>query len=68
LNAAQASAVMIFVALVIAQNGAALEDDAALARLFEQSELLHLLANFIFVPAEEACGLCDRPAAGDFVS
>ena len=33
----------------------------------DQSKLLHLLADLVFVPAKKACGLRDCPAVGDLV-
>ena len=47
--------------------GTGLEDDASLARLFGQPKLLHLRAHLVLVTAKEACGLCNRPAVGEFV-
>ena len=51
------------VILLITLWGLVLEDDAPLTRLFGQPKLLHLRAHLVHVPAKEACGLCNRPAA-----
>jgi len=45
----------------------ALENDAPLARVLGQPKLFHRRADLVHVPAQEACGLCDRPAVVEFV-
>jgi hypothetical protein len=57
---------LTFIALVNTVCGCCRSRRAA-ARLLGQPKFLHLRADFVHVPAKEACGLCNRPAVVEFV-